>query len=45
MYYWDVYFTNIGMIKSGRLSQAKNNMDNTCYLNNEFGFVPCSENK
>jgi len=34
MYYWDVYFTNVGLIKSGRLSQAKNNVDNMCYLIN-----------
>lgn len=40
MYYWDVYFTNVGLIKSGRLSQAKNNVDNMCYLINKFGFVP-----
>ena len=40
MYYWDVYFTNVGLIKSGRLSQAKNNVDNMCYLINKFGFMP-----
>ncbi len=40
MYYWDVYFTNIGLIKSGRISQAKNNVDNMCYLINKFGFMP-----
>ena len=40
MYYWDVYFTNVGLIKSGRLSQAKNNVDKMCYLINKFGFVP-----
>lgn len=40
MYYWDVYFTNVGLIKSGHLSQAKNNVDNMCYLINKFGFMP-----
>ena len=40
MYYWDVYFTNIGLIKSGRLLQAKNNVDNMCYLINKYGFMP-----
>lgn len=40
MYYWDVYFTNVGLIKSGRLQQAKNNVDNMCYLINKFGFMP-----
>ncbi|MBO5935995.1 MAG: alpha,alpha-trehalase [Clostridia bacterium] len=40
MYYWDVYFTNIGLIKSGRLAQAKNNVDNMCYLINKYGFMP-----
>ena len=40
MYYWDVYFTNAGLIKSGRLQQAENNVDNMCYLINKFGFMP-----
>ena len=40
MYYWDVYFTNVGLIKSGRLAQAKNNVDNMCCLINKYGFMP-----
>ena len=40
MYYWGTYFTNVGLIISGRVSQAKNNVDNMIYLINRFGFVP-----
>ncbi|MBE6645404.1 MAG: alpha,alpha-trehalase [Ruminococcaceae bacterium] len=42
MYYWGTYFTNIGLILSGRVEQAKNNVDNMVYLINRFGFVPNS---
>ena len=28
MYYWGTYFTNNGLILSGRVDQAKNNVDN-----------------
>ncbi len=40
MYYWDTYFTNVGLILSGRLDQAKNNVDNMCYLISKYGFMP-----
>lgn len=40
MYYWDTYFTNKGLIISGEVYQAKNNVDNMCYLLNKYGFVP-----
>ena len=40
MYYWGTYFTNVGLILSGQINQAKNNVDNMVYLVNRFGFVP-----
>ncbi len=40
MYYWGTYFTNVGLILTGRISQAKNNVDNMFYLIDRFGFVP-----
>ena len=40
MYYWGTYFTNVGLILSGQVNQAKNNVDNMVYLINRFGFVP-----
>ena len=40
MYYWDTYFTNVGLILSGRIDQAKNNVDNMSYLISRYGFMP-----
>lgn len=40
MYYWDTYFTNVGLMLSGRTGQAKNNADNMIYLINRFGKMP-----
>lgn len=40
MYYWDTYFTNVGLMLSGRTEQAKNNADNMIYLINRFGKMP-----
>lgn len=40
MYYWDTYFTNIGLILSGYLEQAKNNVDNMLYLVHRYGKMP-----
>ena len=42
IYYWGTYFTNVGLILSGRVSQAKNNVDNMIYFVNRHGFVPNS---
>lgn len=42
MYYWGTYFTNVGLILSGQVAQAKNNVDNMMYLIERFGFVPNS---
>lgn len=40
LYYWDTYFTNIGLIISNRIDIAKNNVDNMLYLVKRFGFMP-----
>ena len=40
MYYWDTYFTNVGLILSDRIDQAKNNCRNMAYLINRYGFMP-----
>ncbi len=40
MYYWDTYFTNVGLILSDNVAQAKNNVDNMVYFINKYGFVP-----
>lgn len=40
LYYWDTYFTNLGLLKCGRAQLAKNNVDNMLYLVNKYGFMP-----
>ena len=40
LYYWDTYFTNIGLIADGRAMQAKNNVDNMLYLISKYGYMP-----
>jgi len=40
LYYWDTYFTNIGLLKSGRAELAKNNTDNILFLVDKYGFMP-----
>ncbi len=40
LYYWDTYFTNVGLILSGMVEQAKNNVDNMLYLIDRYGFMP-----
>jgi len=39
-FYWDTYFTNLGLLRQGRLAQALNNADNVIYLIERLGFVP-----
>lgn len=40
MYYWDTYFTNIGLLRIGKADLAKSNVDNMLYLVDRFGFMP-----
>ena len=40
IYYWDTYFTNVGMILIGKTEYAKNNIDNMLYLVETYGHMP-----
>ncbi len=40
LYYWDTYFTNRGLIVSGLVHVAVNNVKNFIYLIERFGFIP-----
>lgn len=40
MYYWDTYFTNIGLLLSGKVEQAINNTENIAYLIERYGKMP-----
>ncbi len=39
-FYWDTYFTNLGLIRQGRFDQALNNAENIIYLIERLGFIP-----
>ena len=38
--YWDTYFTNLGLIATGQLEQAKNNVENFAEVVLNFGYIP-----
>ena len=40
MYYWDSYFTMLGLQVSGRVDLIENMVDNFAHLINQFGFIP-----
>ena len=40
LYYWDTYFTNVGLIIWGKAEYAKNNIENMFYLVEKYGFMP-----
>ena len=40
MYYWDSYFTMIGLAQSGRTDLIKNMLDNFKYLIDTYGYIP-----
>ncbi len=40
MYYWDTYFTNKGLILTGNIQQAINNLENFAFLIKKFGYIP-----
>lgn len=40
LYYWDTYFTNVGLLVDGRTDLALNNVNTLLYVLNEFGCVP-----
>lgn len=39
-FYWDTYFTNLGLIRQGRVAQARNNAENILHLVERLGYVP-----
>ncbi len=40
LYYWDTYFTNIGLLCRGEVMQAKHNVDNMLWLVDTYDFMP-----
>ncbi len=40
VYYWDSYFTMLGLADSGRIDLIRNMVENFAYLIDEIGFVP-----
>ncbi len=40
LYYWDTYFTNIGLILDNHTDWARENVDNLLFSLNHFGCVP-----
>jgi alpha,alpha-trehalase len=45
MYYWDTYFTNRGLILSGRLQTVLDNIENCICLIDTYGFIPDGSHK
>lgn len=39
-YYWDSYFTIIGLLEAGKIETAKGMVDNLVFLYGKFGFIP-----
>lgn len=40
VYYWDSYFTMLGLVRSGRVDLVKDMLDNFAYLINTVGHIP-----
>ncbi len=40
IYYWDSYFTMLGLAESGRYEMIENMLDNFAYLIDTIGFIP-----
>jgi len=40
VYYWDSYFTMLGLMVDGQQEYARHMVDNFAFLINEFGFIP-----
>lgn len=39
-YYWDTYFTNLGLMLDGKAEQAENNLDVMAYFIRYLGYMP-----
>ena len=42
-FYWDTYFTNLGLLQAGLVKQVENNLDNMVYLLDKYGYIPNSD--
>ena len=40
IYYWDSYFTMLGLVEDGRVDMVENMVDNFAYLIKNIGFIP-----
>ena len=40
LYYWDTYFTNVGLLLSDKLEYAKNNAQNIAFMIEKYGYMP-----
>jgi len=40
LFYWDMYFVNLGLIEDGILDQVENNLDNMAYFIDKLGYMP-----
>ena len=40
LFYWDTYFTNVGLLLSGEVQTAIYNVENIAYLINKLGYMP-----
>ena len=40
IYYWDSYFTMLGLEEDGEVETIQNMVDNFAFLINEYGFIP-----
>jgi len=40
LFYWDVYFTQIGLLPHGELKLAKGGINNLKYVLDKYGFIP-----
>ncbi len=40
LFYWDLFFTNRGLLKIGKIELAKSNCDNIAHIINRFGYMP-----
>lgn len=40
IYYWDSYFTMLGLLESGRADMVESMLDNFAWLISEYGFIP-----
>ena len=40
LYYWDTFFTNLGLLRLGNVEQAKNNVEDIAFLIDRYGYMP-----